>query len=76
MLSVILLVLAFLGLEWLPWVACIPALTLPAVSVAPLWPALPLLAYTVFRRYLQSMNVVRPAMIALVTAIVSDRELI
>ena len=33
-----------------------------------LWSVPPLLAYTVFRRYLQSMNVVRPIMIALVSA--------
>ena len=30
--------------------------------------AAPLLAYAVFRRYLQAMNVVRPTMIALMTA--------
>src|SRR5204862_1834165 len=33
-----------------------------------LWSAPPLLAYTVFRRYLQSMNLVRPVMVALLTA--------
>lgn len=33
-----------------------------------LWSAPPLLAYTVFRRYLQAMNVVRPTMIALLSA--------
>jgi MATE family multidrug resistance protein len=33
-----------------------------------LWSVAPLMAYTVFRRYLQAMNAVRPVMIALVTA--------
>jgi MATE family multidrug resistance protein len=33
-----------------------------------LWSAPPLLAYAVFRRYLQAMNVVRPVMVALITA--------
>ena len=33
-----------------------------------LWSAPPLLAYTVFRRYLQAMNLVRPVMVALLTA--------
>lgn len=33
-----------------------------------LWSAPPLLVYTVFRRYLQSMNVVRPVMVALLSA--------
>ena len=33
-----------------------------------LWSALPLMIYVAFRRYLQAMNVVRPVMIALITA--------
>jgi len=33
-----------------------------------LWSVPPLLAYTVFRRYLQAMNAVRPVMVTLVTA--------
>jgi MATE family multidrug resistance protein len=33
-----------------------------------MWSAPPLLAYVVFRRYLQSMNIVRPVMIALLAA--------
>lgn len=33
-----------------------------------IWSALPLMVYAAFRRYLQAMNVVRPVMIALVTA--------
>jgi MATE family multidrug resistance protein len=33
-----------------------------------LWSAPPLLLYTVFRRYLQAMNAVRPVMVVLVTA--------
>lgn len=39
----------------------------PYVSTV-LWSALPLMLYAAFRRYLQAMNVVRPVMIALVTA--------
>jgi MATE family multidrug resistance protein len=33
-----------------------------------IWSALPLMVYAAFRRYLQAMNVVRPVMIALITA--------
>ena len=33
-----------------------------------IWSALPLMMYAAFRRYLQAMNVVRPVMIALITA--------
>jgi len=33
-----------------------------------IWSALPLMLYAAFRRYLQAMNVVRPVMIALITA--------
>ncbi len=43
------------------------ALIVPYVSTL-IWSTPLLLAYAVFRRYLQAMNVVRPTMIALVTA--------
>lgn len=33
-----------------------------------IWSALPLMLYAAFRRYLQAMNIVRPVMIALITA--------
>lgn len=33
-----------------------------------IWSALPLMLYAAFRRYLQAMNVVRPVMVALITA--------
>jgi MATE family multidrug resistance protein len=33
-----------------------------------IWSALPLMVYAAFRRYLQAMNIVRPVMIALITA--------
>jgi multidrug resistance protein, MATE family len=69
-LSVLLLVLAFLCVELLPHAGLHPdvlSLLQPYLSHL-LWSAPPLLVYTVFRRYLQSMNVVRPVMVALVTA--------
>lgn len=43
------------------------ALIRPYVATV-VWSALPLMLYAAFRRYLQAMNVVRPVMIALVTA--------
>jgi MATE family multidrug resistance protein len=45
----------------------VEALLGPYLS-ALLWSAPPLLAFTVFRRYLQAMNVVRPVTVALVSA--------
>lgn len=33
-----------------------------------IWSALPLMVYAAFRRYLQAMNIVRPVMVALITA--------
>ena len=33
-----------------------------------IWSALPLMLYAAFRRYLQAMNIVRPVMVALITA--------
>ncbi len=46
-------------------------LTRPYLDVV-LWSVLPLLFYATFRRYLQGMGVVRPVMIALVTANVTN----
>jgi multidrug resistance protein, MATE family len=46
-------------------------LTRPYLDVV-IWSALPLLFYATFRRYLQGMGVVRPVMIALVTANVTN----
>ncbi len=46
-------------------------LTRPYLDVV-LWSVLPLLFYATFRRYLQGMGVVRPVMIALVTANITN----
>ncbi len=69
-LSVAFVVLAFAGLRLLPDAGLNPtvaALLGPYLRCV-LWSAPPLLAYTVFRRYLQAMNLVRPVMVALITA--------
>lgn len=47
------------------------ALTRPYLQVVT-WSVLPLLLYAAFRRYLQGMSIVRPVMIALVTANVAN----
>jgi MATE family multidrug resistance protein len=54
----------------LPWWGIDPAVSRLAqpFSAALAWSVLPLGVYAVFRRYLQSMSVVRPVMIALVSA--------
>lgn len=70
LLSIVLLALAWLVVVLLPLAglhADVISLLNPYLARL-LWSAPPLLAYTVFRRYLQSMNLVRPVMIALVTA--------
>lgn len=69
-LSVVLMLTSAAGLALLPAFGFHPDV-LPQLSAytRPLvWSAPPLLAYVVFRRYLQAMNVVRPVMIALVAA--------
>lgn len=43
------------------------ALITPYIGTV-IWSALPLMVYAAFRRYLQAMNIVRPVMIALITA--------
>ncbi len=69
-LAVVLMVVAQVGVWSLPAFGFHPELLpqLQAYSEWLVWSAPPLLAYVVFRRYLQAMNVVRPIMIALVAA--------
>lgn len=43
------------------------ALITPYIGTV-IWSALPLMVYAAFRRYLQAMNIVRPVMVALITA--------
>jgi MATE family multidrug resistance protein len=68
--SVLLVGVAFVGVSLLPFAGIHPAVIvlLQPYLAALLWSVPPLLAYTVFRRYLQAMNVVRPVMLTLVTA--------
>ncbi len=68
--SVVLVAAGAVGLVLLPYAGMHPevtALLVPYLS-ALLWSAPPLLAFTVFRRYLQAMNVVKPVTFALVSA--------
>lgn len=68
--SVLLVAVAVVGVWLLPFAGIHPdviVLLQPYLS-ALLWSTPPLLAYTVFRRYLQAMNVVLPVMATLVTA--------
>lgn len=69
-LAVALMAAAFAGVLALPLFGFHPDLLpeLTAYVELIVWSAPPLLAYVVFRRYLQAMNVVRPIMIALVAA--------
>jgi len=69
-LAVLLMSASFVGLAWLPSFGFHPAVLaeLSAYMQPLVWSAPPLLAYVVFRRYLQAMNIVRPVMIALVAA--------
>src|SRR6478735_5745253 len=69
-LSVILIAASFAGIALLRHAGIHPdvfVLLKPYLSTL-LWSVPPLLAYFVFRRYLQAINAVRPVMIALVTA--------
>ena len=70
LLSVVLMLAAMAGIAVLPAMGFHPDLLVELNAYAgPLvWSAPPLLAYVVFRRYLQAMNIVRPVMIALVVA--------
>ena len=69
-LSVFLMLASWLGLALMPAVGFHPdvMVQLTAYTWPLMWSAPPLLAYVVFRRYLQAMNIVRPVMIALAAA--------
>lgn len=69
-LSVVLMIVAVVGVAWLPAVGFHPDVLreLEPYTAHLVWSTPPLLAYVVFRRYLQAMNMVRPVMIALVAA--------
>lgn len=69
-LAALLMAAAVAGLTLLPRVGFHPDVLarLDAYMGPLIWSAPPLLAYVVFRRYLQAMNSVRPVMIALVAA--------
>ena len=70
LLSAVLMLASVVGLAFLPAVGFHPdvLVELNAYTRPLIWSVLPLLAYVVFRRYLQAMNIVRPVMIALVAA--------
>ena len=68
--SIVLVIAGAIGLALVPYAGMHPevtALLVPYLSVL-LWSAPPLLAFTVFRRYLQAMNIVKPVTVALVSA--------
>ncbi len=69
-LSVALILLTFVVIALLPYIGMHPEVEvlLGPYLGALAWSVPPLLAFTVFRRYLQAMNVVLPVMIALVSA--------
>ena len=69
-LSVILVIVGIGGVAVLPRAGLHPAVIaiLQPYLGALLWSIPPLLAFTVFRRYLQAMHAVRPVMVALVSA--------
>jgi MATE family, multidrug efflux pump len=69
-LSAVVIGLGFVVVLLLPKAGLHPEVTAVLVPylTAVLWSSPPLMAYTVFRRYLQSMNLVRPIMVTLVTA--------
>ena len=69
-LSVVLMIVAVAGVAWLPAFGFHPDVLRELVPYTSnlVWSAPPLMAYVVFRRYLQAMNVVRPIMVALIVA--------
>lgn len=69
-LSVVLVGLGFLVAAWLPALGMHPEVLslLQPYLRASLWSVPALLVYTVFRRYLQAMNMVRPIVVAIVVA--------
>jgi MATE family multidrug resistance protein len=65
-----LMILIFAGLPWLPRTGVDPAVvrqTIPFIKALN-WSTMPLVLYFVLRRYLQSMNIVKPVVFALVSA--------
>jgi MATE family multidrug resistance protein len=70
LLTIVLTGIAWLGVVTLPWLALHPdVLTeLRPYMTHLIWSTPPLLAYVVFRRYLQAINVVWPVMAALIAA--------
>lgn len=68
--SVALVAVALAGVALLPRAGLLPVIIvlLQPYLATLVWSIPPLLAFTVFRRYLQAMNVVRPVMVALVSA--------
>lgn len=69
-LSVVLIALGLIGVALLPKAGLHPdviVLLKPYLATL-LWSVPPLMAYTVFRRYLQAMNLVRPIMVTLLSA--------
>ena len=68
--SIVLVVAGAAGVRLLPYAGLHPdvAVLLEPYLSALLWSAPALLAFTVFRRYLQAMNIVRPVTAALVSA--------
>lgn len=70
LLAVLLMIASVAGLALLPAFGFHPEVLveLEAYARPLMWSAPPLLAYVVFRRYLQAMNVVRPVMYALIAA--------
>ena len=70
MFSVPLMLAVFGGLYLLPLIGFheeVLSLIVPYVGTV-IWSALPLMIYAAFRRYLQAMNIVRPVMLALLSA--------
>ena len=67
-LSVVLVAVGYLGVRLLPFSGIHPDVldVLRPYLAALLWSAPPLLLFTVFRRYLQAMNVVRPILVGVV----------
>jgi len=69
-LSVVLIALGLVGVALLPKAGLHPdvIVLLEPYLTTLLWSVPPLMAYTVFRRYLQAMNLVRPIMLTLLSA--------
>jgi len=69
-LSVVLIALGLIGVALLPKAGLHPdvIVLLEPYLTTLLWSVPPLMAYTVFRRYLQAMNLVRPIMLTLLSA--------